>query len=406
MEKASKEMLKEFVNSQHFTSTTEIMNSMKELFSDVLQQVMEAELEEKLGYEKSERMAENAESGHVRNYRNGYSKKTVKTQLGEVDIKVPRDRNGEYEPQIIGKYSRNADGMEEKILALYSYGMSQRDIADQIKNLYDVEISDGLVSKIVEKITPEITAWQNRPLESVYPFIFMDAIHYKVKENHQYITKAAYIVLGIQLDGHKDILGVWIGEHESAKFWLSVMNDLRNRGIKDVYVFCVDGLNGFREAINAAFPHSQIQRCIIHQIRSSTKYVSYKDIKAVMADLKKIYQAINEDEARNALIQFKENWAKTYPSCVRSWDENWDILSTFFAYPAEVRKIIYTTNIIEGLNRQFQKITKNKPSFTNDDSLRKILYLASKNIVEHWTSVCRNWDLVSNQLSIMFAERS
>ena len=215
-------MLREFVNSQHFTSTTEIMDSMKELFSDVLQQVMEAELEEKLGYEKSERMAENAESGRVKNYRNGYSKKTVKTQLGEVDIKVPRDRNGEYEPQIIGKYSRNADGMEEKILALYSCGMSQRDIADQIKNLYDVEISDGLVSKIVEKITPEITAWQNRPLESVYPFIFMDAIHYKVKENHQYITKAAYIVLGIQLDGHKDILGVWIGEHESAKFWLSV----------------------------------------------------------------------------------------------------------------------------------------------------------------------------------------
>ena len=399
-------MLRAFVSSQHFTSSTEIMNSMIELFSDVLQQVMEAELEEKLGYEKSERMTENAESGHVKNYRNGYSKKTVKTQLGEVDIKVPRDRNGEYEPQIIGKYSRNADGMEEKILALYSCGMSQRDIADQIKNLYDVEISDGLVSKIVEKITPEITAWQNRPLESVYPFIFMDAIHYKVKENHQYITKAAYIVLGIQLDGHKDILGVWIGEHESAKFWLSVMNDLRNRGIKDVYVFCVDGLNGFREAINAAFPHSQIQRCIIHQIRSSTKYVSYKDIKAVMADLKKIYQAINEDEARNALIQFKENWAKTYPSCVRSWEENWDILSTFFAYPAEVRKIIYTTNIIEGLNRQFRKITKNKPSFTNDDSLRKILYLASKNIVEHWSSVCRNWDIVSNQLSIMFAERS
>ena len=406
MEKASKEMLREFVNSQHFTSTTEIMDSMKELFSDVLQQVMEAELEEKLGYEKSERMTENEESGRVKNYRNGYSKKTVKTQLGEVDIKVPRDRNGEYEPQIIGKYSRNADGMEEKILALYSCGMSQRDIADQIKNLYDVEISDGLVSKIVEKITPEIVAWQNRPLESVYPFIFMDAIHYKVKENHQYITKAAYIVLGIQLDGHKDILGVWIGEHESAKFWLSVMNDLRNRGIKDVYVFCVDGLNGFREAINAAFPHSQIQRCIIHQIRSSTKYVSYKDIKAVMADLKKIYQAINEDESRNALIQFKKNWAKTYPSCVRSWEENWDILSTFFAYPAEVRKIIYTTNIIEGLNRQFRKITKNKPSFTNDDSLRKILYLASKNIVEHWTSVCRNWYMVSNQLSIMFAERN
>ena len=405
MEKTSKELLKEFVNSQHFTRTTDIMNSMKELFSDVLETVMEAELEEKLGYEKSGRVSDNTEKSMSKNYRNGYSKKTVKTQLGEVDVKIPRDRNGEYEPQIIGKYSRNADGMEEKILALYSCGMSQRDISVQIKNLYDVDISDGLVSKTVEKIAPEITAWQNRPLDAVYPFIFMDAIHYKVKENHQYITKAAYVVLGIQMDGRKDILGVWIGENESAKFWLSVMNDLKNRGVKDVYVFCVDGLAGFREAINAAFPKSQIQRCIIHQIRSSTRYVSYKDIKSLMADLKKVYKAINEDEALNALMEFKEKWQKTYPSCVKSWDENWDILSTFFAYPAEIRRIIYTTNIIKGLNRQFRKITKNKPSFTNDDSLRRILYLASKNITSHWTVICRNWDMVSNQLSIMFADR-
>ncbi|MBR4962261.1 MAG: IS256 family transposase [Clostridia bacterium] len=405
MEKASKELLKDYVNSQHFTSTTDILNSMKELFSDVLQQVMEAELEETLGYEKSSRASENTESGKGKNYRNGYSKKTVKTQLGEVDVKIPRDRNGAYEPKIIGKYSRNADGMEEKILALYACGMSQRDISEQIKNLYDVEISDGLVSKIVEKVTPEVNAWQNRPLESVYPFIFMDAIHYKVKEDHQYITKAAYVVLGIRMDGHKDILGVWIGENESAKFWLSVMNDLKNRGIRDVYVFCVDGLAGFREAIGAAFPKSQIQRCIVHQIRSSTKYVNWKDMKEVMADLKKIYGAINEDEAMQGMVVFRDKWAKNYPSCVRSWEENWDILSTFFAYPAEVRKIIYTTNIIEGLNRQFRKITKNKPSFTNDDSLRKMLYLASQNIVNHWTVVCRNWDMVSNQLRILFGGR-
>ena len=405
MEKASKELLRDFVNSQHFTSTTDILNSMKDLFSDVLQQVMEAELEETLGYEKSSRASENTESGKGKNYRNGYSKKTVKTQLGEVDVKIPRDRNGEYEPKIIGKYSRNADGMEEKILALYACGMSQRDISEQIKNLYDVEISDGLVSKIVEKVTPEVNAWQNRPLESVYPFIFMDAIHYKVKEDHQYITKAAYVVLGIRMDGHKDILGVWIGENESAKFWLSVMNDLKNRGIRDVYVFCVDGLAGFREAIGAAFPKSQIQRCIVHQIRSSTKYVNWKDMKEVMADLKKIYGAINEDEAMQGMVEFRDKWAKNYPSCVRSWEENWDILSTFFAYPAEVRKIIYTTNIIEGLNRQFRKITKNKPSFTNDDSLRKMLYLASQNIVNHWTVVCRNWDMVSNQLRILFEDR-
>lgn len=405
MEKVPAELMKEYVNSQKFTSTTEIMEAMKAMFGDVLQQVMEAELDTKLGYEKSERTSNDDESRLSKNYRNGHSKKTVKTQLGEVTINIPRDRNGEYEPSIIGKYNRNADGMEEKILSLYSCGMSQRDISEQIKNLYDVEISPELVSKISEKIMPEVTAWQNRPLNSIYPFVFMDAIHYKVKENHQYVTKAAYVVLGINMDGCKDILGIWIGEHESAKFWLNVLNDLKNRGIQSVYVFCVDGLTGFREAISSVYPKAQIQRCIIHQIRSSTKFVSYKDIKKLMADLKTVYQAINEEEALNNLMKFKETWGKTYPSCVKSWEENWDILSTFFAYPAEVRRIIYTTNIIEGLNRQFRSITKTKPSFTNDDSLRKMLYLASKKIVEHWTARCRNWDQVLNQLDIMFSEQ-
>ena len=405
MEKVPAELMKEYVNSQKFTSTTEIMEAMKAMFGDVLQQVMEAELDTKLGYEKSERTSNDDESRLSKNYRNGHSKKTVKTQLGEVTINVPRDRNGEYEPSIIGKYNRNADGMEEKILSLYSCGMSQRDISEQIKNLYDVEISPELVSKISEKIMPEVTAWQNRPLNSIYPFVFMDAIHYKVKENHQYVTKAAYVVLGINMDGCKDILGIWIGEHESAKFWLNVLNDLKNRGVQSVYVFCVDGLTGFREAISSVYPKAQIQRCIIHQIRSSTKFVSYKDIKKLMADLKTVYQAINEEEALNNLMKFKETWGKTYPSCVKSWEENWDILSTFFAYPAEVRRIIYTTNIIEGLNRQFRSITKTKPSFTNDDSLRKMLYLASKKIVEHWTARCRNWDQVLNQLDIMFSEQ-
>ena len=405
MEKVPAELMKEYVNSQKFTSTTEIMEAMKAMFGDVLQQVMEAELDTKLGYEKSERTSNNDESRLSKNYRNGHSKKTVKTQLGEVTINIPRDRNGEYEPSIIGKYNRNADGMEEKILSLYSCGMSQRDISEQIKNLYDVEISPELVSKISEKIMPEVTAWQNRPLNSIYPFVFMDAIHYKVKENHQYVTKAAYVVLGINMDGCKDILGIWIGEHESAKFWLNVLNDLKNRGVQSVYVFCVDGLTGFREAIGSVYPKAQIQRCIIHQIRSSTKFVSYKDIKKLMSDLKTVYQAINEEEALNNLMKFKETWGKTYPSCVKSWEENWDILSTFFAYPAEVRRIIYTTNIIEGLNRQFRSITKTKPSFTNDDSLRKMLYLASKKIVEHWTARCRNWDQVLNQLDIMFSEQ-
>lgn len=399
------ELMKEYVNSQKFTSTAEVMTAMRELFRDVIQTVMECELDEELGYEKSQRESKSPVENEPKNYRNGYSRKTVKTQLGEVEISIPRDRNGKYDPQIINKYNRNADGMEEKILSLYACGMSQRDIAEQIKCLYDVEISPELVSKISEKIMPEVTAWQNRPLESCYPFVFLDAIHYKVKENHQYVTKAAYVVLGINMDGNKDILGVWIGEHESSKFWLSVLNDLKSRGIQSVFLFCVDGLKGFQEAIGAVYPEAHVQRCIIHQIRSSTRFVSYKDIKQLMADLKLVYNAVTEIEALDKLMTFKEKWCRQYPSCVKSWEENWDVLSTFFAYPPEIRKIIYTTNIIEGLNRQFRQITNGKPSFTNDDSLRKMLFLASKKIVEHWTVRCRNWDRVLSHLTVMFPDR-
>ncbi len=402
MRTAPQELLKEYVKSQHFTSTADIMAAMKEMFQDVVQTAMEVELDEELGRERCER----SEGSGTPNYRNGYSKKTVKTQLGEVDIKVPRDRDGSFEPKIIGKYNRNADGMEEKILALYSCGMSQRDIAEQIKELYAVEISPELVTKITEKIMPEVSAWQNRPLEAVYPFVFMDAIHYKVKEDHRYVTKAAYVVLGITMDGKKDILGVWIGEHESSKFWLNVLNDLKSRGVSDVYLFCTDGLCGMPEAIQSVFPQSRLQRCIVHQIRSSTRYVSYKDIKQVVADLKKIYTAVTLDEAEENLLAFGERWRSQYPSCVKSWEENWEVLSTFFEYPLEIRKIIYTTNIIEGLNRQFRQITKNKPSFTNDDSLRRMLYLASQRIMKRWRARYPNWDLVLSQLQIMFADRA
>ncbi len=404
MQAVPQELLKEYVKSQHFSSTSEIMQAMKEMFRDVIQTAMEVELDEELGRERCQRST--LPEGTPRNYRNGYSRKKVKTQLGEVDIKVPRDRNGSFEPKIIGKYDRNADGMEEKILSLYACGMSQRDISEQIKELYDVDISPELVTKISERIMPEVTAWQNRPLEKVYPFIFMDAIHYKVKEDHRYVTKAAYVVLGITMDGRKDILGVWIGEHESSKFWLNVLNELKTRGVLDVYLFCTDGLCGMMQAIEAVFPKSRLQRCIVHQIRSSTKYVSYKDIKELAKDLKTIYTAVTRAEAEENLAAFAEKWRKHYPSCVKSWEENWEVLSTFFEYPPEIRKIIYTTNIIEGLNRQFRQMTKNKPSFTNDDSLRRMLYLAAQRIMSHWRARCQNWDLVLSQLEIMFADRT
>ena len=399
-----KEVIKDLIREQNFTNTTEVMNAIKEMFRDVLEEIMEAELDSELGYEKQERRLDE-NNNPPKNYRNGYSKKKVKTQLGEVEISIPRDRNGSFEPQIIGKYSRNADGMEEKILSLYAAGMSIRDISEQIKSLYDVEISPELVSKISEKIMPQLTEWQNRPLEAVYPFVFLDAIHYKIRENHQIVTKAAYVVLGVNLDGYKEILGIWIGENESSKFWLGVLNELKSRGIQDVYLFCVDGLNGFREAIGAVYPKAGIQRCIIHQIRASMRYVNYKHAKAFTADLKEIYTAVTEESAYENLMNFKEKWGSKYPAAIKSWEDNWDILSTFFAYPPAIRKIIYTTNIIEGVHRQFRKVTKTKAVFPNDDSLRKMLYLASNNIAKKWTQRYRDWEMVLNHLAVLFEGR-
>lgn len=406
MKRIPREVIKELIKSEEFKSTGDVMEAIKVLFSDVLGEVLEAELDTSLGYDKQERRSESEEEGKPRNYRNGHTSKTVKTQLGEVNVSVPRDRNGEFEPKIIGKYSRNADGMEEKILGLYAAGMSQQDISVQIKSLYGVEISPELVSKISERIIPQIVEWQARPLDEIYPFVFMDAVHYKVREDGHIITKAAYVVLGINLEGNKEILGIWIGENESSKFWLSVLNELKSRGVKTVYLFCVDGLTGFREAIGAAFPKAQIQRCIIHQIRSSSRFVSWKDIKAFVADLKRIYGAATEDEAFAHLLEFKETWGKKYPSGVKSWEDNWDILSTFFTYPPEVRRIIYTTNAIEGLHRQFRKVTKTKGSFPNDQSLMKMLFLASQNIGKKWTIRYRNWDLVLASLDILWGEKA
>ncbi|MCQ6279353.1 IS256 family transposase [Bacillus sp. EB600] len=394
--KLSKELIKEIVKEEKFTSTNQIMETIKEMFSDILEEVLQCEIDEQLGYEKHQRRSDGPS-----NYRNGSTKRKLKTQFGEVEVSVPRDRNGSYEPQILDKYQRNMDGLEEKILSLYAHGMSTRDIQEQVKDLYNIEISSELVSKISEKIMPQVNEWQSRPLEAYYPFIFMDAIHYKIRDNHQIVSKAAYVVLGINNEGYKEILGIWVGGNESSKFWLGVLNDLKTRGVKTVNLFCVDGLTGFKEAIQAVYPFAGIQRCIIHQIRSSTKYVSYKHIKEFVADLKKIYTSINEEAALERLIEFKDKWGKDYPSAVKSWEENWDILATFFAYPVEIRKIIYTTNIIEGLHRQFRKVTKTKSIFPNDDSLRKMLYLAAQNITKKWTIRYRNWDIILSQLEIM-----
>ncbi len=342
---------------------------------------------------------------NVPQYASGLFKTTVKTQLGEIDIKVPRDRKGNYEPQIISKYDRDAEGMEDKILSLYACGMSQRDIAEQIKSLYDLEISPELVSKISAKSMPEVNAWQNRPLESVYPFIFMDAIHYHVRSEGQIVKKAVYIAIGINLDGKKDVLGMWVGENESAKYWAKILNSLRNRGVQDIFIACTYNLTGFSAAIEAVFPKTEIQSCIIHQLRNSSKYVSYKDIKALMADLKAVYAAVDEAAALDALDVFSERWDKKHPKISQSWRSNWSNLSTYFKYPQEIRRLIYTTNAIEGFNRQLRKVTKSKSVFPTDDSLLKMLYLAMMDITKKRTGHRQDWSMIHAQMAVYFEDR-
>lgn len=378
----------------------DIQGIIKELFKDTVQSVLEAEMEEHLGYEKHNPVGNN--SG---NSRNGYSKKTIKTNYGNTELEIPRDRNGEFTPQIIKKHETRSNGIEEQIIAMYAKGMSTRDIEDHMRSIYGIDVSPGLISRITDKIMPQVTEWQSRPLDSIYPIVFLDAIHFKVRKDSRIVNKAAYSVLGINLEGQKDILGIWIGENESASFWLGVCNDLKNRGVEDILIACKDGLSGFSEAINTVFPKTEIQLCVIHQIRNSMKYVPYKEQKPVMADLKKVYQALTLEEAERAFEEFKETWGKKYPIIVRSWEQNWLELTTYFAYPYDIRKIIYTTNIIEGFHRQLRKVTKTKNAYPTDDALRKVIYLATVEASKKWTMPIREWKSCISQLVIHFEGR-
>lgn len=400
MSTLTKEQVKSIVTGNNFSNVGDISSYLKDIFKDIIQEMLEAEIETKLGYSKDDRNAKTTD-----NSRNGYTPKTLKSEFGEIPIQVPRDRNGEFEPKIVPKYQRDVSGIEDKVVALYARGMSTRDISEQVNELYGFSLSAEMVSKITDRIIPAISEWQTRPLESVYPFIFMDAIHYKVKDDGRIQNRAAYIVIGVNLEGNKDILGIWIGENESSKFWLGIMNDLKNRGVQDVLLFSVDGLTGLKEAINAAYPKAEVQRCIIHQLRNSFKYVSYKDLKAFSKDFKEVYNAINEEVALEKLYELKDKWGKEYPYAIRSWESNWDVLNPFYKYPQEVRKIIYTTNVIEGLNRQYRKVTKSKTMFPSDKSLEKMLYLASMNVMKKWTQRYPNWDMVLNQLIILYPGR-
>lgn len=374
---------------------------MQRLLGGVIQQLLEAEMEEHLGREKYERSS----GEDSKNYRNGHSQKNLKSSFGNVNIDVPRDRNGEFEPKVIKKYETVCNELDKKIIALYARGMSDGDIHAEMQDLYGIDVSPSMISKITDKVMDSAQAWQNRTLDPVYPIVYMDAMYFKVKEEHRITSKAAYICMAIDMKGYKDILGIWVGEQEGAKFWLSVCNDLKNRGMKDIVIACMDGLKGLPEAIKTVFPNVNIQSCIVHQIRNSIKYIASKDLKDFIKDLKAVYRAINKDTASSELDRLEEKWGDKYSIVISSWRNNWENLSTYFAFPPEIRKIIYTTNALEGFNRQLRKFTKTRTVFPTDDSLSKSLFLATEVVMKKWTSPVQNWSGTLAQLTIMFGER-
>ena len=400
-QRARRELISELLSASNVQSMDDIHELFKETIAEFMQGSLEAELDEELGYEPYDVKNKNTE-----NSRNGHSKKTLRTSMGKVEIDVPRDRKGDFEPKILPKNQTSiSQDMEEKIFSMYAKGMSVSDIEDHIRDIYGLEISDTTVSRITDKVLPAAKEWQQRPLESIYAVVFLDAMHYHVRSEGHIVKKAVYIAIGINMDGKKDVLGMWVGENESAKFWAGVLNSMRNRGVDDILIACTDNLTGFSQAIEAVFPQTDIQNCIIHQLRNSSKYVSYKDLKALMADLKKVYTAVDEESAMSALDDFAAVWDSKYPKISKSWYDNWANLSTYFKFPQELRKLIYTTNTIEGFNRQLKKVTKAKSVFPTDDSLFKMLYLAMKDITKKWTGRRQDWSSIYAQLVIYYGDR-
>ena len=392
-----REALKKLVRERKLKTTEDAEELVKELFGDVIKEMLEAELEEELGYSKHD--YRNKETD---NSRNGYTKKTINSSHGKIELSIPRDRKGEYEPVVVKKHQRSIASIEDRILSMYARGMTYKDIQAHMEEIYGSALSTESISRITDKIIPIVSEWRNRPLEEVYSIIYMDAVFYKVTESNQIKNKALYIAFGINLEGMKEVLGIWIAESESSKYWLGVLNELKNRGVKGVMFFSIDGLVGMEEAIGAVYPQAKIQRCVVHQIRYSMKFVAWKDRKAFAADLKKVYKADTKEAAQNALQAFEEKWGEKYPFSIKSWKDNWESLTTYFAYPKEIRTLIYTTNPIESLNRQLKKVTKNRGVFPNDMALMKLAYLAINNISKKWKLRLRDWDKILAVLMIEF----
>ena len=378
----------------------DVQNMLKDLLGDTLQEMLEAEMDQKLGYSKYDYQNKDTDDS-----RNGYSKKTVVSSMGEIDLDIPRDRKGEFEPQVVKKNQTDISNIEDQVLSMYAKGMTTRDISTHLHDVYGVDASAEMISHMTDRILPIAKEWQNRPLEKKYAVVFMDAIHFHVREENITVKKAVYVAIGIRLSGIKEVLGMWIGGNESAKYWLGVLNEIKNRGVEDIMIVSVDGLTGFVDAIGAVFPKAEVQRCIVHQVRYTTKFVNYKDLKPFVKDLKSIYQAPSEEMALEALDSLEETWGKKYPASVASWRNNWPQISTFFKYPAEIRKIIYTTNAIENFNRGLRKVTKAKAVFPTDDALFKSIYLAMVDITKKWTGTSWNWGQTLDQLMIYFGDR-
>jgi len=378
----------------------DVQAMLRDLLGDTIQQMLEAEMDDYLGYSKYDYKNKQTDDS-----RNGYSSKTVTSSVGDIPIDVPRDRKGDFEPQSVKKKQTDISNIEDQVLSMYAKGMTTRDISAHLRSIYGVDASAEMISRMTDRILPIAKEWQNRPLAKKYAVVFMDAVHFNVRQDGRTIKKAVYVAIGTRLDGHREVLGLWVGGNESAKYWVGVLNEIRNRGTEDIFIISVDGLTGFADAISAVYPKAEIQRCIVHQIRYTTKFVSYKDIKAFMNDLKDVYQAPTLERAEKGLDRLEEKWGSKYPSSIASWRNNWPQLSAYFKYPYELRRMIYTTNQIENYNRQLRKATKTRTIFPSDDALFKLLYLATMDVTEKWTGRDREWSKILSQLCIYFEER-
>ena len=398
MTEGKRNIIQMLLQEYDIESAQDIQDALKDLLGGTIKEMMEAEMDDHLGYSKSERSDSD-------DYRNGYKTKQVNSSYGSMEIEVPQDRKSTFEPQVVKKRQKDISDIDQKIIAMYAKGMTTRQISDTLEDIYGFEASEGFISDVTDKIMPQIEDWQNRPLSEVYPVLYIDAIHYSVRDNGVIRKLAAYVILGINQDGYKEVLTIEVGENESAKYWLSVLNELKNRGVKDILILCADGLTGIREAIAAAYPRTEYQRCIVHQVRNTLKYVADKDRKAFANDLKTIYNAPSEQAGREALDDVTEKWEEKYPRAMKRWYDNWDAVSPIFKFSKDVRTVIYTTNAIESLNSTYRRLNSQRSVFPSDTALLKALYLSTFEATKKWTMPIRNWGRVYGELAIMYDGR-